>query len=93
MEAHQNFAYVGPETLAGRFLRTFWQPVMVSDELIAGRPQRLQILNQFYTAYRGEGGTPHIVQDACPHRQPRLSLGWIEDDCIRCFYHGWKYDG
>ena len=47
MEAHQNFAYVGPETLAGRFLRTFWQPVMVSDELIAGRPQRLQILNQF----------------------------------------------
>jgi len=22
-----------------------------------------------------------------------LSTGWIEGDCIRCFYHGWKYDG
>jgi 5,5'-dehydrodivanillate O-demethylase len=21
-----------------------------------------------------------------------MSAGWVEDDCIRCFYHGWKYD-
>ena len=93
MEAHQDFAHVGPETLAGRFLRKFRQPVMVSEELIAGRPQRLQIINQYYTAFRGDDGAPHIVQDACPHRQTRLSLGWVEDNCIRCFYHVWKFDG
>jgi len=21
-----------------------------------------------------------------------LSLGWVEEECVRCFYHGWKYD-
>ena len=26
-------------------------------------------------------------------RQTQLSTGWVEDDNIRCFYHGWMYDG
>ena len=30
---------------------------------------------------------------AVAHRRTQLSVGWVEDDCIRCFYHGWKYDG
>ena len=29
----------------------------------------------------------------CPHRRTSLSLGWVEGDAIRCFYHGWKFDG
>src|SRR5262249_22542868 len=29
----------------------------------------------------------------CAHRGTQLSTGWVEGDCIRCFYHGWKYDG
>jgi 5,5'-dehydrodivanillate O-demethylase len=28
----------------------------------------------------------------CAHRGSQLSTGWVEGDCIRCFYHGWKYD-
>lgn len=93
MTDFNDYAHIGPDTLAGKFLRTFWQPVMLSDELAPGRPQRLQILNQHYTAFRGEGGEAHIVQDACPHRSTRLHLGWVEGEAIRCFYHGWTYDG
>lgn len=92
MEAYEDFAHIGPGTVAGKFLRQFWQPVLVGDELVVGRPKRIQILNQYYTAYRGEDGVAHVVQDACPHRQTQLFLGWVEGSDIRCFYHGWKFN-
>ncbi|MFM9969296.1 MAG: Rieske 2Fe-2S domain-containing protein [Burkholderiales bacterium] len=92
MEAHEDLAHIGPGTLAGKFLRRFWQPVLVGDELLAGRPKRIQVLNEYFTAYRGDDGAAHLVADACPHRQTQLFLGWVEGNDIRCFYHGWKFD-
>jgi 5,5'-dehydrodivanillate O-demethylase len=83
----------GPGTLAGRFLRMFWQPVCCSYELAAGRPLPIRILGEEFTLYRGESGKPHLVGSRCAHRGTQLSVGWIEGECIRCFYHGWKYDG
>jgi 5,5'-dehydrodivanillate O-demethylase len=90
---HRDFAHIGPGTLAGRFLRHFWQPVYVASDLKPGRPVRIQILNEYFTLYRGDSGTPHVLEDRCPHRQTSLALGWVEGDCIRCFYHGWKFAG
>jgi 5,5'-dehydrodivanillate O-demethylase len=87
-----DYAHIGPDRLAGKFLRRFWQPVMIGDDLKPGRPHRLQILNEYFTAYRGTDGVAHVVEDRCPHRLTMLSLGWVEDNCIRCFYHGWKFD-
>jgi 5,5'-dehydrodivanillate O-demethylase len=49
-------------------------------------------MGEEFTFYRGETGTPHLVAGRCAHRNTQLSVGWIEGDCIRCFYHGWKYD-
>ena len=74
MEPYQDFAHIGPGTLAGKFLRGFWQPVMVSEDLEPMRPQRIMVIGEYFTAYRSEDGTPHMVQDACAHRQTRLSL-------------------
>ena len=54
MEAYEDFAHIGPGTVAGKFMRRFWQPVLVGDELVIGRPKRIQVLNEFFTAYRGE---------------------------------------
>jgi 5,5'-dehydrodivanillate O-demethylase len=34
-----------------------------------------------------------LVGPRCPHRGTQLSAGWVEDDDLRCFYHGWKYAG
>src|SRR5438270_11130358 len=50
-------------------------------------------MSEDFTLYRGEDGTPHLVAFRCAHRGTQLSTGWVEGDCIRCFYHGWKYDG
>ncbi|HLY64053.1 MAG TPA: Rieske 2Fe-2S domain-containing protein [Chloroflexota bacterium] len=89
---HTDFAYTGPGTLAGRYMRTFWQPVYVAKDLPAGRAVPIEIMGEEFTMYRGEGGQPHLVAFRCAHRGTQLSTGWVEGDCIRCFYHGWKYD-
>jgi 5,5'-dehydrodivanillate O-demethylase len=92
-DARKDFAHIGPGTLAGRYLRRFWHPIAVGDELEAGRPRRVQVLNEYFTLWRGEDGTPKLVQDRCPHRQTFLALGWVAGNNIRCFYHGWEFDG
>lgn len=83
----------GPETLAGRYMRLFWHPVYLGRKLKAGRAVPLRIMNQDFTLYRGEDGVPHILAPRCAHRCTQLSTGWVEGATIRCFYHGWRYDG
>src|SRR5581483_12133900 len=90
--AWQDYAHIGQGTLAGRYLRSFWQPVYLSKELPAGRAKPVRILDTDLTLYRGEGGAVHAVAFRCAHRGTQLSTGWVEGDEIRCFYHGWKYD-
>ena len=90
---YTDFAHIGPDRLAGRYLRRFWHPVHRSEDLIAGRPVRLQALNEYFTLYRGDGGAVHLLVDRCPHRQTSLAHGWVEGDRLRCFYHGWVFDG
>jgi 5,5'-dehydrodivanillate O-demethylase len=83
----------GPGTPAGRYLRQFWQPIYHSVDLKPGRAVTLRIMSEEFTLYRGQSGKPYLVDAKCPHRGTRLSSGWIEGDQLRCFYHGWKFDG
>ncbi|MBM2810861.1 MAG: Rieske 2Fe-2S protein [Chloroflexi bacterium] len=87
------FSRTGPGTLAGRYLRLFWHPVYIAKDLAAGRAVPIRIMSEDFTLYRGEGGKPHVVAFRCAHRGTQLSTGWVEGDELRCFYHGWKYDG
>jgi 5,5'-dehydrodivanillate O-demethylase len=87
-----DLAYTGPGTLAGRYLRSFWHPVCVAADLAPGHARPLRIMGEDFTLYRGESGQAHLVAPRCAHRGTQLSTGWVEGDCIRCFYHGWKYD-
>ena len=83
----------GPKTLAGKYLRRFWQPVYRGEDLAPGAAVPIRIMGEDFTLYRGRSGKPHIVGFRCAHRGTQLSSGRVEDDCLRCFYHGWKYDG
>lgn len=88
-----DFVHTGPGTLAGRYMRKFWHPVYVADQLTPGHAVPIQTMGEKFTLYRGESGTPYVVDFRCAHRGTQLSIGWVEGECIRCFYHGWKYDG
>src|SRR5581483_620650 len=88
---YEDMVRTGPGTLAGRYLRMFWQPVQRARDLAAGRAKPIRILGEDLTLYRGEGGDAHVVAFRCAHRGTQLSTGWVEGDDLRCFYHGWKY--
>lgn len=87
-----DFVRTGPGTVAGRYLRQYWQPIYVSDALPQGKIVPIRILGEDLALYRGEGGTPHVMTNECPHRLSVLSTGWIEGETIRCRYHGWRFD-
>jgi phenylpropionate dioxygenase-like ring-hydroxylating dioxygenase large terminal subunit len=50
------------------------------------------ILNEPIIAYRTLDGNLVALEDRCCHRQAPLSAGRREGDCIRCGYHGLKFD-
>jgi 5,5'-dehydrodivanillate O-demethylase len=88
----QDFGHTGPGTLAGRFMRMFWQPVYLSAQLPPGRAVPIRIMSEDLTLYRGDDGGAHLLSFRCAHRGAQLSVGWVEGSNLRCFYHGWVYD-
>ena len=90
---YADFVRTDPGTLAGRFMRMFWHPIYRSQDLASGRRVPVKIMGEEFTLYRGESGVVHLLAHRCAHRGTQLSVGRVEGDCIRCFYHGWKYDG
>ena len=88
---YEDFVSVGPGSLAGRYLRMFWQPVYMSERLVVGRPSPVRILDEDFTLYRGQSGFAHLVAPHCPHRGLTLAVGRVKGDQIECYYHGWTF--
>jgi 5,5'-dehydrodivanillate O-demethylase len=86
------FDRTGPDTAAGRYLRQFWIPVAEINDVKPGRAKTITIMSENFTLYRGESGAAHLIGHLCPHRHVALAVGRVEGECIRCFYHGWKFD-
>lgn len=89
---HEDLVKTGPGTLAGRYLRSFWQPVYRAEDLAPGQTVPIKMLGEQFALYRGASGQAYLVDFRCAHRGAQLSVGWVEGDCVRCRYHGWKYD-
>jgi 5,5'-dehydrodivanillate O-demethylase len=87
------FPFTGPDRLAGRYMRQFWQPVARSEDVPEGKAKPIQVMSVRYTLYRGESGRAYVVGHHCPHRGTQLSAGWVEGEAVRCIYHGWKFRG
>jgi 5,5'-dehydrodivanillate O-demethylase oxygenase subunit len=90
--AEIEIATTRPGTPGGIFMRQFWHAVCRSQDLPAGHAKPIRIMSEDYAIYRGQSGAPQVVAYRCPHRGAPLHLGWVEDDAIRCVYHGWKFD-
>jgi 5,5'-dehydrodivanillate O-demethylase len=88
---HIDFVATGPDTLAGRYLRRFWQPVYVGRKLKPGWAKPIRIMSEDLAVYRSQDGQVYCVDNRCAHRGAKLSTGWVEGSLIRCPYHGWAY--
>ena len=73
-----------------RALRRYWHPVAYASQLADDKPLPALLLGEQIVITR-LGGRVQAFRDLCAHRGTALSLGWIEDDSLRCAYHGWKY--
>ena len=82
---------VGPGTPGGEFLRRYWHPVGISAQ-VKTRPQNVRILGEDLILFRDGKGRPGLLTPRCAHRGTSLYYGKVNDDGIRCCYHGWQFD-
>lgn len=74
------------------FVRNCWYVAGWADDLADEKPMAATIIGEPVVLYRGADGRPIALQDRCCHKRAKLSLGRIEGDCLRCMYHGLKFD-
>ena len=92
-EMNLRLTQVGPGTPGGELLRRYWFPIVPASEITAAKPQkRVRMLGENLVLYRTLTGTYGLVPEACPHRGTSLAYGFVDEDGIRCAYHGWKFD-
>jgi 5,5'-dehydrodivanillate O-demethylase oxygenase subunit len=84
---------IGPGTPCGDLMRRYWHPIAVAAELTPERPKkRVKVLGEELVLFLTPRGEYGLVAEHCSHRGTSLYYGFLEDDGIRCAYHGWKYD-
>ncbi len=83
--------HTNPGTPMGEYMRRFWQPVCLSEEL-TDLPKAIRILGEDLVAFRDKSGRIGVLHRHCSHRGASLEYGIITEQGIRCCYHGWHYD-
>ncbi len=63
------------------------------DTEIGNKPVALKRLNRDLVLWRDKSGKVNALEDFCPHRGARLSLGNVCNGDIACAYHGLQFNG
>jgi phenylpropionate dioxygenase-like ring-hydroxylating dioxygenase large terminal subunit len=69
--------------------RRFWYPVTFAEDLATG-PLARRVLGEDIVVWATADGVA-AAHDQCPHRSSKLSIGWVDDGCVVCPYHGWRF--
>jgi 5,5'-dehydrodivanillate O-demethylase len=91
-ELNEQLTQVGPGTPMGEMLRRYWYPVAFVRELDEWPIKKVRLLGENFALWKGPKGTYGIVQEHCPHRRASLVYGVVEEEGLRCGYHGWLFD-
>jgi 5,5'-dehydrodivanillate O-demethylase oxygenase subunit len=93
LDENELLTRVSRGTPAGELLRRYWHPVAAAGELTEKEPIRaVKILGEELVVYRDKKGRYGLVGEHCPHRLASLAFGRVDEEGIRCPYHGWKFD-
>lgn len=74
------------------YLLNAWYVACTAQE-INDRPLGRKICDREIAFYRGVEGKVSAVEDFCPHRGAKLSLGQVCDGLLTCGYHGLQMGG
>jgi 5,5'-dehydrodivanillate O-demethylase len=87
------FTRVGPGAPAGEFLRRYWLPVAVTQELTPKCPTKfVRVLGEGLVLFLDRSDRVGLLADHCSHRSASLLYGRVEERGIACAYHGWLYN-
>ncbi len=67
-----------------------WHPLLLSCDL-GHKPVGVRLDGHEIALFRTAEGVA-ALDDSCPHRRMRLSLGCVIDDKLQCRYHGWTFN-
>jgi nitrite reductase/ring-hydroxylating ferredoxin subunit len=81
---------IGPGKPMGEVFRRYWQPVATSEQATT-RPKKVRVLGEDLILFRDRKGRPGLLYPRCMHRGTTLFYGKVEDEGIRCCYHGWLF--
>jgi phenylpropionate dioxygenase-like ring-hydroxylating dioxygenase large terminal subunit len=71
-----------------------WFIVAAAADLAPGDVHPLHYFGRELVLFRGIDGAPHVLDAHCAHLGAHLAVGGrVEESCIRCPFHGWKFDG
>src|SRR5204862_8223277 len=92
-EDNELLTRVGRGTPGGELLRRYWHLVAASGELTEDKPIKpVKLLGEDLVAYKDKHGRYGLVGEQCPHRMASLAFGRVDEEGIRCPYHGWKFN-
>jgi 5,5'-dehydrodivanillate O-demethylase len=92
-EENEMLTRVERGTPAGEMLRRYWMPVACAGELSEEKPiKAFRLLGENLVVYRDKSGRYGVLAQQCPHRKASLAFGRVDEQGIRCPYHGWKFD-
>lgn len=89
---NQRFTQIGPGTPMGDLLRRYWQPIAATAELDEVPVKPVKLLGEELTLYKDLSGRYGLVDRYCMHRRADLSYGFVDENGLRCNYHGWQYN-
>jgi 5,5'-dehydrodivanillate O-demethylase oxygenase subunit len=92
MEQQENelLTRIGPGTRMGNLLRRYWWPVGFSQK-VTTIPVPTRILGEDLVLFRDGAGKVGLLDRSCPHRSASLENGRVEQNGLRCCYHGWLF--
>jgi nitrite reductase/ring-hydroxylating ferredoxin subunit len=82
---------VGKGTPGGELLRRYWIPIEVAAD-VKDLPLAVRALGEDLILFRTGAGRFGLVHPRCCHRGTSLFYGKVEEQGIRCCYHGWLFD-
>ena len=74
------------------FIRNCWYVIAWEHEVPADGLFTRKVLGEPILLLRTAAGAVVALEDRCCHRLAPLSTGQREGDCVRCGYHGLKFD-
>ncbi|MBT5912021.1 MAG: aromatic ring-hydroxylating dioxygenase subunit alpha [Rhodospirillaceae bacterium] len=82
--------HVGRGTPCGEYLRRYWQPIYLEDQL-DDLPKLIKVLGEELVLFRDKSGDTGLLHKHCAHRGASLEYGIIADHGLVCCYHGWNF--